>query len=99
MRDANVKFLDLDGDGKADMLISEEDVFVWYASKGKEGFESYRTARKIFDAEKGPNIVFADSTQSIVLADMSGDGLTDIVRITQILCTGQTLAMAGLVLK
>ena len=26
-------------------------------------------------------MVFADSTQSIVLADMSGDGLMDIVRI------------------
>ena len=30
---------------------------------------------------KGPRIVFADGTQSIYLADMSGDGLSDIVRI------------------
>lgn len=30
---------------------------------------------------KGPHIVFADSTQSIYLADMSGDGMSDIVRI------------------
>src|SRR5580700_4085282 len=28
-----------------------------------------------------PRIVFADGTASIYLADMSGDGLTDIVRI------------------
>ncbi|MEO6720604.1 MAG: SpvB/TcaC N-terminal domain-containing protein [Ferruginibacter sp.] len=81
LHDANTKMLDLNGDGKADILISEDDMFVWYPSKGKQGFESYRTARKNSDEEKGPNIVFADSTQSIVLADMSGDGLMDIVRI------------------
>ena len=81
LHDANTKMLDLNGDGKADILISEDDLFVWYASKGKQGYDSYRTTRKNTDEEKGPNIVFADSTQSIVLADMSGDGLMDIVRI------------------
>ena len=29
----------------------------------------------------GPRLVFADGTQSIYLADMTGDGLTDLVRI------------------
>ncbi|MBE7170548.1 MAG: hypothetical protein INR73_08155 [Williamsia sp.] len=81
LRNPNVKLIDLNGDGKADILISEDDIFTWHVSKGKEGFESYRTARKTGDEEKGPAIVFADSTGSIVLADMSGDGLTDIVRI------------------
>lgn len=81
LQNPNVKFLDLNGDGKADLLISEHDIFVWYASKGKDGFESHKTICKTFDEEKGPAITFADSTESIVLADMSGDGLTDIVRI------------------
>src|SRR5690606_8226535 len=31
--------------------------------------------------EQGPRLVFADGTQSIYLADMCGDGLTDLVRI------------------
>jgi hypothetical protein len=31
--------------------------------------------------EKGPRVVFADGEQSIYLADLSGDGLTDLVRI------------------
>ena len=34
-----------------------------------------------WDEEKGPQLVFADSTQSIFTADMVGDGLSDIVRI------------------
>ncbi|MBN1981643.1 MAG: hypothetical protein JW795_08935, partial [Chitinivibrionales bacterium] len=33
------------------------------------------------DENKGPKLLFSDQTQSIYLADMSGDGLTDIVRI------------------
>src|SRR5262249_11812133 len=33
------------------------------------------------DEDKGPAIVFADVTESISLADMSGDGLVDIVRV------------------
>jgi len=71
VRDPNIKFLDLDGDGRSDMLISEDDVFVWYASKGKLGFDDYRLARKSKEEEEGPNIVFADGTQSIYLADAS----------------------------
>lgn len=81
IHDPNLKFIDLDGDGRPDILISENDVFVWYASKGKMGYDDYRTARKNNDEEKGANIVFEDGTQSILTADMSGDGLMDIVRI------------------
>lgn len=33
------------------------------------------------DQREGPHVVFADGTQSIYLADMFGDGLSDIVRI------------------
>ena len=81
MRDPNVKTLDLDGDGRTDILVSEEEVFVWYESRGKEGFGNYQTTRKVRDEETGPGIIFADSTESITIADMSGDGLPDIVRI------------------
>ena len=31
--------------------------------------------------DAGPRLVFADGTQSLYLADMSGDGLADLVRI------------------
>ncbi|MBS1693782.1 MAG: VCBS repeat-containing protein [Actinobacteria bacterium] len=80
-RDPSLKFVDLDGDGHADVLISENDAFVWHASLAEEGFGPARQITQMLDEENGPRIVFADGTQSIYLADLSGDGLTDIVRI------------------
>ena len=73
--------MDLDGDGFPDVLISEHEVFTWYRSHSKEGFGPAHRVSKPFDEESGPALIFADATQSIYLADFSGDGLTDIVRI------------------
>ena len=81
MRDPNLKFVDLDGDGHADVLITEDDAFVWHASLAEAGFGPARRVVQALDEEKGPRVVFADGTQSIYLADLSGDGLTDLVRI------------------
>ncbi|WP_260955700.1 SpvB/TcaC N-terminal domain-containing protein [Pseudomonas citri] len=81
LRDPNLKFVDLDGDGQADVLITEHEAFVWHASLTEDGFGPARRVAQAFDEEKGPRAVFADGTQSIYLADLSGDGLTDIVRI------------------
>ena len=81
LNDANTRMLDLNGDGKPEALITEDNVFTWYESAGRKGFtEAYRTP-KSYDEEKGPHLVFADPAQTIYLADMSGDGMTDIVRI------------------
>ncbi len=80
-QDPNLKFLDLNGDGFADILITEEDVLRWFPSKVKQGYEASKTVFKTRDEEEGPALIFADADQSIYLADMSGDGLTDILRI------------------
>jgi len=79
--DPNLRFIDLDGDGHADLLISEGDVFVWHRSLEEEGFDAARRVALPWDEEKGPRVVFADGTESIHLADISGDGLADVVRI------------------
>lgn len=79
--DPNLRFVDLTGDGHADILVAEDDVLTWYHSLGEEGFGAAERVRQALDEEKGPRLVFADGTQSIYLADMSGDGLTDIARI------------------
>jgi RHS repeat-associated protein len=81
MRDPNLKFVDLDGDGHADVLISEDDALVWHASLAEQGFGPARHMYRALDEEHGPRLVFADGTQSIYLADLSGDGLTDLARI------------------
>jgi RHS repeat-associated protein len=81
LRDPNLRFVDLDGDGHTDVLITEEEALVWHRSLGEEGFEAGQRVAQALDEEKGPRLVFADGTQSIYLADLSGDGLTDLVRI------------------
>lgn len=77
----NLKFIDLTGDGHADILISEDDVLCWHVSLAEAGFGPAQRVRQALDEEKGPKLVFADGTESIFVADLSGDGLTDIVRI------------------
>lgn len=79
--DANTRMLDLNGDGKPEVVISEDQVFTWYASEGRNGYSSAKKNQKPFDEEAGPHIVFADDNQTIYLADISGDGMTDILRI------------------
>ena len=39
----NLRFVDLDGDGHADVLITEQDVFTWYPSLAEEGFGPARS--------------------------------------------------------
>ena len=63
------------------MLITEDDAFTWYPSLAEDGFGPAPGASQPCDEDDGPRLVFADGTQSIYLADMSGDGLTDLVRI------------------
>jgi hypothetical protein len=77
----NLKFIDLNGDGHSDILITEDECLVWHPSLAEDGFDAAERSPQFGDEEKGPRVVFADSTQSIYLADLSGDGLTDIVRI------------------
>lgn len=77
----NLRFIDLDGDGHADILITEDNVFTWYPSLAEDGFGPARKVHQPRDEERGPRLVLADKTQSIYLADLCGDGLTDLVRI------------------
>lgn len=81
MRDPNLKFVDLTGDGHADVLITEDNVLIWHLSLAEEGFGHMQRIALALDEEKGPRMLFSDSTQSMYIADLSGDGLTDIVRV------------------
>ena len=47
----------------------------------EDGFGATERALVAGDEQAGPRLVFADGTRSTYLADMSGDGLSDLVRI------------------
>ncbi len=77
----NVRAIDLDGDGLADVLLTEDDAFTWFPWLAHDGFGPPVRVVTTRDEVAGPALVFAEGDSSIFLADMSGDGLTDLVRI------------------
>ena len=79
--DPNVAFIDVTGDGLADILITGDRLYTVYESLGETGFGSAEQVRVPWDEERGPAVILADGTQTMFTADMSGDGLTDIVRV------------------
>ncbi|SMX36815.1 SpvB/TcaC N-terminal domain-containing protein [Maliponia aquimaris] len=81
LRDPSVKRIDLTGEGRAGIMVAEDEAFVWYASDGKNGFAAAERAWRTLDEERGPAVVFSEAVQTVFLADMTGDGLTDIARI------------------
>ena len=79
--DRNLRLVDLTGDGHADVLITEDDVISWHPSLAEEGFGPRTSVRMASDESLGPKLVLDDTTETIFLADMSGDGLSDLVRL------------------
>ncbi|MCG8475664.1 MAG: hypothetical protein MI784_09335 [Cytophagales bacterium] len=73
--------LDLNGNGKSDLLLSEDNCLRWYSSLGDKGFSVSQKIVQAIDEEQGPALLFNDESQSVFFADMSGDGLSDILRV------------------
>ena len=63
--DPNLHFVDLTGDGNADILITEDVAFRWHPSLREEGFGSAVRIPSPADEKEGPRVVFADPLQSI----------------------------------
>ncbi|GIF68466.1 hypothetical protein Ais01nite_65010 [Asanoa ishikariensis] len=77
----DVTLVDIDGDGLADILVLESDSLTWYPSAGCHGFGPGITLPTGVDDDAGPRLLLSGRSYSVHLADMSGDGLADLVRI------------------
>lgn len=75
------RLLDLTGDGVPDLVMTETDVMLWHRSRGLDGFDPARRVDLATDESEGPRLLFGDAAENVYLADMTGDGLSDLVRI------------------
>jgi RHS repeat-associated protein len=78
---SNLRFVDVTGDGLTDIVITEDLGITWYRSRSHEGYGPAVRIPAPHDDMEGPLVLFSDPT--VALADMTGDGLADIVRIRQ----------------
>jgi RHS repeat-associated protein len=79
LADPSLRFVDLTGDGLADVVLADSDALLWHESLGEAGFGP---ARRVFlgsDAELAPQLFTGGGTGSLHFADMDGDGLSDLV--------------------
>jgi RHS repeat-associated protein len=67
--------VDLDGDGLADVLLADGRELRWHPSLGRAGYGPQQ--RTTTTAE----LVHSGQCEAVLLADMSGDGLSDLVRV------------------
>ncbi|MEZ0275988.1 MAG: toxin TcdB middle/N-terminal domain-containing protein, partial [Roseimicrobium sp.] len=82
LADPEVRLFDLDGDGLPDLVRSELGSYLWQRSVGDEGFALPERLPWALDENKGPCLLFADRDAMVYLADLTGDGLTDFVRLS-----------------
>jgi RHS repeat-associated protein len=79
LEDPNVRLVDLTGDGRPDVLRTEDRSFVFFPCRGEEGYAAPEYLLREHNLATFPDVYFSD--QRVRLADMTGDGLHDIVLV------------------
>ncbi|KAF2395547.1 SpvB-domain-containing protein, partial [Trichodelitschia bisporula] len=78
-KDCDLKFLDLTGDGLADIVVSEDSSFLWFPCLGESGYGHGMRTTSL--DQNLPHLLLDSGNHSLHLADMTGDGLHDLVRV------------------
>ena len=81
LADPDTRLVDLTGDGLSDVLVTRDAYFLWYRCIGEKGYADPQMIPRKFDLDEFPNVYFSDPAGRVRLADMSGDGLSDIVLV------------------
>jgi hypothetical protein len=81
LHDPNVRLVDLTGDGRSDALMTQAEQFLWFECLGEKGFASPQSIPREHDLDQFPDVFFDDPAGRVRLADMTGDGLNDIVLV------------------
>ncbi|RVP47331.1 SpvB/TcaC N-terminal domain-containing protein [Sinorhizobium medicae] len=77
---ARRKLIDLDGDGRPEIVIAGDAGLHYLESRGREGYGQWCSTA--YPPGEGPRrLLLADEIEGIHLADMTGDGLSDLVRV------------------
>ncbi len=75
----DTRLTDLDGDGATDLLTTARTHLLFHRHEMGRGWQEPQAIRRVADLEVFPDVSFND--RGVRLADMSGDGLQDIVVI------------------
>lgn len=78
---ADLRLADVTGDGLPDLLLVEGDRVRLHPSLGIRGHDAPTDWPVPQDAGDGPRVLLTEPGAAVALADMTGDGLPDLVRI------------------
>ena len=81
LSDPNTRLVDLTGDGLSDVLVTRDEHFLWYRCQGEAGYDEPRHVSRGHDLDAFPDVYFNDPAGRVRLADMTGDGLNDIMLV------------------
>jgi RHS repeat-associated protein len=73
------QWVDLNGDGRPDVVVSKGESFLWFASDGEAFLPPVEIPRPV-GVEAVPTLT-ADPALDFFFADMTGNGLADLVRV------------------